>query len=238
MLYLADILFFVSVFVFCFGYMVNKYTFSKSELCWGNKIILESKVYFARALLPIFASLFGVALVVWVIGLVELSNDFEMDFVACFVVPIVLALVPIPIGLILGEVWVKKALKKPRSALFLERFPIITSFNQYFMTYENKIAYIGIFNNGITFVDSALNTFLIFKFDKFNMSKFSNTKQMLMLSTYFVQKYPEKLKIKLVETTQFASTTGDSIANAASAAAYISNSVSGGNIQYIKLIKK
>lgn len=238
MIYLTDILLFSGVLMFCFGYMVTKYTFSQKVECWGVKIPLNSSIKNARAMIGWSVAILVVGFVVWFVAMVNDTDYFDIDLMGMYFVPMALALIPIPIGLIFGERWITKKVQKSRETIALERFAIIGDINQCFAINEGKISCVCVYCDGVVFFDSANYAFATVNFNSYQLGNFSNGKQMLMLATYFVQKYPGKFKMKLVEEIRTAATTGSSVADLAGSAVNIANTVSGGNIQYIKLIKK
>lgn len=234
MIYLTDVLLFLGVLMLCFGYMVTKYTFSKKEECWGVKISLNSSIQNARAMLGWSVVVFVIALVVWVVAMVNDTDYFDMDLIGMYFVPMALAIIPIPIGLIFGERWITKKIQESRETIALERFAIIGVINELLANNESRISCIGVFCDGVAFFDSTNYAFATINFNSYQLGNLLNSKQMLMLSTYFVQKYPGKFKMKLVEEFKVTTTTGNSAADLAGSVTNIANA----NIQYIKLIKK
>lgn len=240
MIYLVDILFGLGIFGLCFGYAVTKNTVPSKTVCWGVSVNAGPKVTMARYLCLICGILLGVGSVLWIKAMVDDAWSYDFDVMAYMVVPMLVLFLVFPFGLLFGGIWAERVICSERNYLFLGEFTPIQEAEAYIGSAKT----VEIYGNGIALLNDTGYAYKTILFQEHRLGTLDNGKQLLLLSGYFLQKYPKIFKRKLVEdlstsTIQDGTTNLQvSMANFGSSAGTLISSASGDRIQCIRLIRK
>jgi len=230
----AAVLFVIGVFVFCSGYSVVKHTTKEKDTCWGVSIKNTSDIAFCRKLLPIGIVIAGVAMVMLVIGMCSMMDDFDTSPLLHFLIGTLVSLVFIPIGMIIGEKWVIKAIEKGDNALVFGQFAPMQAVDSVI----DKTNTIIIAPDNITLLDRTGFNFGRVTFAKHSLGNLENAAAMSMVSAYFLQKYPNVFKKTFDQNLSLVEPSSNSVADSVATSANIAAAVSGVGVNAIKLTRK
>lgn len=232
MIYFAILLLFLGCTAFCVGYVAYKNTFSEKETCWGQVVPLPASLRACRILYPLGGIVFLIGIVLWVWSQFIAMDDWNFDPLLYLLVPIVLAILPVPFSFIFAEKWVMNTIQHETGARVLEPFAPVQTVNARI----EELSGLEIFQDGIVMYDRtgfAMETVLFSAHGLGNL----NAKQMHMLSWYFLQQYPRQFKRKCREHASAVSAAGG-IATAASSAAALASRANGNTLISIRLNKR
>lgn len=231
MIYLATVLFVLGVFSFSFGYAATKCSFPDKTKLWNSTIKADSSIKKMRSALIFGLVVVAIGFILWIYAMV---NDNDVDFLAVFVLPTTAMLVPIPFGMISGEKQTIKTIETNKNCLEIGAFEPIKKADANI----SKSKTIEIFCDGIVLMDTTNYAFEKIIFSDYALGNLDGAKQMIAISCYFLQKYPNVFKRKYNQNLSTVGMTGDSLTDVTASAANIAASASGQGIISVRLIKK
>lgn len=228
---IVDAMIFLGMLGVLFGYCVKKHTFSEKIDCWGKTVKLNETI---SKINKVFIASLVVLIVGYILCIIIMTNfDWLMD-ASTFAIfaPFLMPFLAMPFGLIWGERWILKFLQQSEETLGLgEMVPL-----QVVDSNIDKVKTIEIFYDGIRILDYTGFAFMTILYSDYALGNFQTGKQLIMISTYFMQKYPFRFKKKYVENNS-SSVTGNSAADLGSSVGNLMSSASGSNIVCIKMEK-